>query len=52
MLAAAEAVVTPMPLGSLIRDVMLEALARGEGEKEFGVVLGRSAMLKAGGRQG
>jgi 3-hydroxyisobutyrate dehydrogenase-like beta-hydroxyacid dehydrogenase len=47
-LAAAEAATTPMPLGSLIRDSMLEALARGEGEKEFGVVLGRAAMRRAG----
>lgn len=47
-LAAAEAATTPMPLGSLIRDSMLEALARGEGDKEFGVVLGRAAMRRAG----
>jgi 3-hydroxyisobutyrate dehydrogenase-like beta-hydroxyacid dehydrogenase len=47
-LAAAEAATTPMPVGSLIRDAMLEALARGEGEKEFGVVLGRAAMRRAG----
>jgi 3-hydroxyisobutyrate dehydrogenase-like beta-hydroxyacid dehydrogenase len=47
-LAAAEATATPMPVGSLIRDSMLEALARGEGEKEFGVVLGRAAMRRAG----
>jgi len=47
-LAAAEAATVPMPVGSLIRDSMLEALARGEGEKEFGVVLGRAAMRRAG----
>ncbi|HVS77142.1 MAG TPA: NAD(P)-dependent oxidoreductase [Steroidobacteraceae bacterium] len=47
-LAAAEAVTTPMPVGSVIRDSMLEALAHGEGEKEFGVVLGRGAMRRAG----
>jgi 3-hydroxyisobutyrate dehydrogenase-like beta-hydroxyacid dehydrogenase len=47
-LAAAEAATTPMPLASLIRDAMLEALARGEGEKEFGVVLGRAALRRAG----
>ncbi|MDB6090575.1 MAG: 3-hydroxyisobutyrate dehydrogenase and related beta-hydroxyacid dehydrogenase [Gammaproteobacteria bacterium] len=47
-LAAAEAATTPMPLASQIRDTMLEALARGEGEKEFGVVLGRAAMRRAG----
>lgn len=47
-LAAAEAATTPMPVGSFIRDSMLEALARGEGDKEFGVVLGRAAMRRAG----
>jgi 3-hydroxyisobutyrate dehydrogenase-like beta-hydroxyacid dehydrogenase len=47
-LAAAEAVTTPMPVGSLIRDSMLEAMARGEGEREFGVVLGRAAMRRGG----
>jgi len=47
-LQAAEAAATPMPIGSLIRDSMLEALTRGEGEKEFGVVLGRAAMRRAG----
>jgi 3-hydroxyisobutyrate dehydrogenase-like beta-hydroxyacid dehydrogenase len=47
-LAAAEAVTTPMPVGSVIRDSMLEALARGEGEKEFGVVLGRAAIRRGG----
>jgi len=47
-LAAAEAVTTPLPVGSLVRDSMLEALARGEGEKEFGVVLGRGAMRRGG----
>jgi 3-hydroxyisobutyrate dehydrogenase-like beta-hydroxyacid dehydrogenase len=47
-LAAADAANTPMPVGSLIRDSMLEALGRGEGDKEFGVVLGRAAMRRAG----
>jgi 3-hydroxyisobutyrate dehydrogenase-like beta-hydroxyacid dehydrogenase len=47
-LAAAEAATTPMPVASLIRDSMLEALARGEGEQEFGVVLGRAALRRAG----
>jgi 3-hydroxyisobutyrate dehydrogenase-like beta-hydroxyacid dehydrogenase len=47
-IAAAEAVTTPMPLASQIRDTMLEALTRGEGDKEFGVVLGRAAMRRAG----
>ena len=47
-LAAAEAVNAPMPFASVMRDAMLEALAHGQGEKEFGVVLGRSAMRRAG----
>jgi 3-hydroxyisobutyrate dehydrogenase-like beta-hydroxyacid dehydrogenase len=47
-ITAAEAVTTPMPLASQMRDSLLEALARGEGEKEFGVVLGRAAMRRAG----
>jgi 3-hydroxyisobutyrate dehydrogenase-like beta-hydroxyacid dehydrogenase len=47
-LAAGEAVTTPLPLASQMRDSLLEALTRGEGEKEFGVVLGRAAMRRAG----
>jgi 3-hydroxyisobutyrate dehydrogenase-like beta-hydroxyacid dehydrogenase len=47
-IAAAESVTTPMPLASQMRDFLLEALTRGEGEKEFGVVLGRAAMRRAG----
>lgn len=47
-LAAAEATNAPMPFGSLMRDALLEALAHGEGEKEFGAVLGRAAMRRAG----
>ena len=47
-LAAADAATIPMPTASLIHDSMLEALTRGEGEKEFGVVLGRAAMRRAG----
>jgi 3-hydroxyisobutyrate dehydrogenase-like beta-hydroxyacid dehydrogenase len=47
-ITAAEAVTTPMPLASQMRDSLLEALTRGEGEKEFGVVLGRAAMRRAG----
>jgi 3-hydroxyisobutyrate dehydrogenase-like beta-hydroxyacid dehydrogenase len=47
-LAAAEAVTTPMALASQMRDSLLEALTRGEGDKEFGVVLGRAAMRRAG----
>jgi 3-hydroxyisobutyrate dehydrogenase-like beta-hydroxyacid dehydrogenase len=47
-LAAAEAVTAPMPFASLMRDALLEALAHGESEKEFGVVLGRAAMRRGG----
>ena len=47
-IAAAEAVTTPMPMASQLRDSLIEALARGEGDKEFGVVLGRGAMRRAG----
>jgi 3-hydroxyisobutyrate dehydrogenase-like beta-hydroxyacid dehydrogenase len=47
-IAAAEAVTTPMPFASQMRDSLLEALTRGEGDKEFGVVLGRAAMRRAG----
>jgi 3-hydroxyisobutyrate dehydrogenase-like beta-hydroxyacid dehydrogenase len=47
-LSAADGVTTPMPLASQMRDSLLEALTRGEGEKEFGVVLGRAAMHRAG----
>lgn len=45
---AGEAVTTPLPMASQMRDSLLEALTRGEGEKEFGVVLGRAAMRRAG----
>lgn len=47
-IAAGEAVTAPLPLASQMRDSLLEALNRGEGEKEFGVVLGRGAMRRAG----
>jgi 3-hydroxyisobutyrate dehydrogenase-like beta-hydroxyacid dehydrogenase len=47
-IAAGEAVTTPLPFASLMRDSLLEALTRGEGDKEFGVVLGRAAMRRGG----
>jgi 3-hydroxyisobutyrate dehydrogenase-like beta-hydroxyacid dehydrogenase len=47
-IAAGEAVTAPLPMASQIRDSLLEALTRGEGDKEFGVVLGRAAMRRAG----
>jgi 3-hydroxyisobutyrate dehydrogenase-like beta-hydroxyacid dehydrogenase len=47
-IAAGEAVTAPLPFASLMRDSLLEALNRGEGDQEFGVVLGRGAMRRAG----
>ncbi|MDE2337664.1 MAG: NAD(P)-dependent oxidoreductase [Gammaproteobacteria bacterium] len=47
-LAAAEAVNAPLPFASLMRDSLLEGLARGEGEREFGAVLGRAPLRRAG----
>jgi 3-hydroxyisobutyrate dehydrogenase-like beta-hydroxyacid dehydrogenase len=47
-IAAGEASTTPLPMASQMRDSLLEALTRGEGDKEFGVVLGRAAMRRAG----
>ncbi len=47
-LAAAEAVNAPMPFASVMRDSLLEGLARGESEREFGAVLGRAPMRRAG----
>jgi 3-hydroxyisobutyrate dehydrogenase-like beta-hydroxyacid dehydrogenase len=48
-LAAAEATSTPMPLASLVRDNLLEVMARGDGEKDF-AVLGEVAARRAGRR--
>ena len=47
-LAAAEAVHAPLPFASLMRDSLLEGLARGAGEREFGAVLGRAPLRRAG----
>jgi 3-hydroxyisobutyrate dehydrogenase-like beta-hydroxyacid dehydrogenase len=46
-MAAAEAASTPMPLASLVRDNLVEVMARGEGEKDF-AVLGEVAARRAG----
>lgn len=46
-LAAAEATSVPMPIGSLVRDNLLEVMARGDGEKDF-AVLGEVAARRAG----
>jgi 3-hydroxyisobutyrate dehydrogenase-like beta-hydroxyacid dehydrogenase len=46
-LAAAEAVGTPLPIGSVVRDNLIDALAHGGGDKDF-AVLGEVAMRRAG----
>ncbi|PCE26409.1 oxidoreductase [Paraburkholderia acidicola] len=46
-LAAAELVSTPLPVGSAVRDSLLEAIAHGDGDKDF-AVLGKVAARRAG----
>jgi 3-hydroxyisobutyrate dehydrogenase-like beta-hydroxyacid dehydrogenase len=46
-LAAADAVTTPMPVASVVRDSLIEAIAHGDGEKDF-AVLGQVAARRAG----
>ncbi|MCX5545160.1 NAD(P)-dependent oxidoreductase [Paraburkholderia sp. CNPSo 3076] len=46
-LAAADAAATPMPLASVLRDSLLEAVAHGDGESDF-AVLGKVAARRAG----
>jgi 3-hydroxyisobutyrate dehydrogenase-like beta-hydroxyacid dehydrogenase len=46
-LAAADAVSTPMPLASVVRDSLIEAVAHGEGDSDF-AVLGKVAARRAG----
>jgi 3-hydroxyisobutyrate dehydrogenase-like beta-hydroxyacid dehydrogenase len=46
-LAAADAVTTPLPIASVVRDSLLEAVAHGDGEKDF-AVLGQVAARRAG----
>lgn len=48
-LAAAEAVNTPLPVASVVRDNLIDALAHGDGEKDF-AVLGQVAARRAGRR--
>ncbi|HTR05584.1 MAG TPA: NAD(P)-dependent oxidoreductase [Paraburkholderia sp.] len=45
-LAAADAVATPMPVASVLRDSLLEAVAHGDGERDF-AVLGKVAARRA-----
>ncbi|GLU34107.1 NAD(P)-dependent oxidoreductase [Trinickia caryophylli] len=46
-LAAADACTTPLPVASVVRDSLLDALAHGEGDMDF-AVLGRVAARRAG----
>ena len=46
-LAAADAVATPLPVASVLRDSLLEAVAHGDGELDF-AVLGEVAARRAG----
>ncbi|RFU43740.1 NAD(P)-dependent oxidoreductase [Paraburkholderia sp. DHOC27] len=46
-LAAADAVSTPMPVLSVVRDSLVEAVAHGDGEKDF-AVLGQVSARRAG----
>jgi 3-hydroxyisobutyrate dehydrogenase-like beta-hydroxyacid dehydrogenase len=46
-LAAAESVMTPLPVASVVRDSLIEAVAHGDGEKDF-AVLGQVAARRAG----
>jgi 3-hydroxyisobutyrate dehydrogenase-like beta-hydroxyacid dehydrogenase len=46
-LAAAEEVSVPMPIASVVRDGLIEALAHGDGERDF-AVLGKVAARRAG----
>jgi 3-hydroxyisobutyrate dehydrogenase-like beta-hydroxyacid dehydrogenase len=46
-LAAADAVSTPMPVASLVRDSLIDAIAHGDGEKDF-AVLGQVSARRAG----
>jgi len=46
-LAAADTVSTPLPVASVVRDSLLEAVAHGDGDKDF-AVLGQVAARRAG----
>jgi 3-hydroxyisobutyrate dehydrogenase-like beta-hydroxyacid dehydrogenase len=46
-LAAADEVSAPMPMASVVRDSLIEAVAHGDGERDF-AVLGRVAARRAG----
>jgi 3-hydroxyisobutyrate dehydrogenase-like beta-hydroxyacid dehydrogenase len=46
-LAAAESVATPLPVASVVRDSLIEAIAHGDGDKDF-AVLGQVSARRAG----
>lgn len=46
-LAAADAVSTPLPVASVVRDSLIDAIAHGDGEKDF-AVLGQVSARRAG----
>jgi len=46
-LAAADAVTTPLPVASVVRDSLIDAIAHGDGEKDF-AVLGQVSARRAG----
>lgn len=46
-LAAADAVSTPLPVASVVRDSLLEAIAHGDGDRDF-AVLGKVSARRAG----
>jgi 3-hydroxyisobutyrate dehydrogenase-like beta-hydroxyacid dehydrogenase len=45
-LAAAESVMTPLPIASVVRDSLIDAIAHGDGDKDF-AVLGQVAARRA-----
>jgi hypothetical protein len=47
-IAAGDAVNVPLPVASVVRDNLVDALAHGDGEKDF-AVLGQVAARRAGG---
>jgi 3-hydroxyisobutyrate dehydrogenase-like beta-hydroxyacid dehydrogenase len=46
-IAAGDAVNVPLPIGSVIRDNLVDAVAHGDGDKDF-AVLGKVAKRRAG----
>jgi hypothetical protein len=46
-LAAADSVMVPLPIASVVRDSLIDAMAHGDGEKDF-AVLGQVSARRAG----